>query len=231
MAPRSRPQDVAFSLTTLKTKGHRSSAAGARHAEGRGRGQATSWSLSPTARPRRAALGGEPADFLESLLRTHPFDETSLEPPLGNGPYKVGKFRAGPYVESRAGQGLVGRESAGQRAAVQFRRGSATNIYRDREVAFEGFTGRKLSVPRGVHLSRLETRYDFPALRRPRQARDNARRNALGRAGLAPQYPPRQVQGPALVRPSDAFDFEWTNKNHHVRVLCPAPIRCSRIPT
>jgi len=34
------------------------------------------------------------------------------------------------------------------------------------------------------------------------------------------------VRREALI---DAFDFEWTNKNIHVRGLRPDPFRCSRI--
>src|SRR5437660_3162924 len=37
--------------------------------------------------------------FSRAYYSAHNFDETTLEPPLGSGPYKVGKFDAGRYIE------------------------------------------------------------------------------------------------------------------------------------
>ena len=115
----------------------------------------------------------------------------------------------------RAGQGLVGRRSAGLARAATISTWCATNIYRDRDVAFEGFTGKSYLF-REEFTSRIwATRYDFPGDRgRPRQARRHARRHAVGRAGLVHQHAAREVQGQARCarRLIYAFDFEWTNK-------------------
>ena len=37
--------------------------------------------------------------FSRSYYASRPFEETSLEVPLGSGPYKVGRFEAGRYIE------------------------------------------------------------------------------------------------------------------------------------
>ena len=37
--------------------------------------------------------------FSEKYYSTRPFDETSLEAPLGSGPYRVARFEQGRYVE------------------------------------------------------------------------------------------------------------------------------------
>ena len=42
------------------------------------------------------------------------FDQTTLVPPVGSGPYKVDSFEVGRYVTYQAGSQLLGREAAGQ---------------------------------------------------------------------------------------------------------------------
>ena len=37
--------------------------------------------------------------FSRAYYAAHPFEETTLEPPLGCGPYKVGRFEPGRYIE------------------------------------------------------------------------------------------------------------------------------------
>ena len=37
--------------------------------------------------------------FSRAYYSSKPFDETTLEVPLGCGPYKVGRFDAGRYIE------------------------------------------------------------------------------------------------------------------------------------
>ena len=46
---------------------------------------------------------------------------TTLEIPLGSGPYRVKEFSAGPFADAGAGQGLLGREDPGQCRPEQFR--------------------------------------------------------------------------------------------------------------
>jgi microcin C transport system substrate-binding protein len=86
--------------------------------------------------------------------------------------------------------------------------------YRDRDVAFEGFTGRNYLF-REEFTSRIwATRYDFPALREGRVKRD-----------IIPDHTPSGAQGWFINTRRDkfkdkrvrealiyGFDFEWTNK-------------------
>ena len=37
--------------------------------------------------------------FSRAYYATRPFDETTLDPPLGGGPYKVARFEAGRFIE------------------------------------------------------------------------------------------------------------------------------------
>ena len=189
--------------------------------------------LRREARARRAAVRRRPADLLAGLLR----DAAVRRIDAGyrrsaRGPYKVGKFEAEPLHRIRARQGLVGRRPAGRRGSYNFDI-VRYEFYRDRDVAFEGFTGKNYLF-REEFTSRIwATRYDFPGHQgRPRQARDAAGRDAVGRAGLVHQHAARQVQGSARARGADQrLRFRMDQQDHHVRRLCAHASRCSRTPT
>ena len=142
-----------------------------------------------------------------------PFDETTLEPPLGSGAYKVGRFEPGRYIEYERVKDWWGADLPVSRGQNNFDL-VRYEYYRDRDVAFEGFTG-------GSYLFREEftsriwaTRYDFPAVRDGRVKQD-----------VIPDDTPSGAQGwffntrrkklqDKRVREAfvHAFDFEWTNK-------------------
>ena len=92
---------------------------------------------------------------------------------------------------------------------------------------------RNYLYPRGVHLADLGDALRFPGGQgRPRQARDAARRDAVRRAGLVHQYPPRQVQGSAGARGADpARSISSGPTRPSCTAPMRAPIRRSRIPT
>jgi microcin C transport system substrate-binding protein len=83
-------------------------------------------------------------------------------------------------------------------------------IYRDRDVAFEGFTGKNYLF-REEHTRALGDAHDPRHQGRP-QARTFARRHALGLAGRY-MNTRRAVKDRRLREALNyAFDFEWTNK-------------------
>jgi microcin C transport system substrate-binding protein len=145
-------------------------------------------------------------------MRRAPSTKRRLDIPLGSGPYKVGKFEVNRYIEYE-------RVKDWWAADLPVCRGSYNfdvvryEFYRDRDVAFEGFTGKNY-LYREEFTSRIwATRYDFPASRTAASSCEVCPTNAVGRAGLVHQHAPRQVQGPARARGADLrFDFEWTNK-------------------
>ena len=106
-------------------------------------------------------------------------------------------------------------------------------FYRDRDVAFEGFTGRNYLF-REEFTSRIwATRYDFPGDQgRPRQARRAAGRHALGRARLVLQHPSREIQEPRAARSASSWrSISSGPTSRSCTGPTTAPIRCSRIPT
>ena len=115
--------------------------------------------------------------------------------PLGSGPYKVGRFEAGRYIEFERVKDWWGANlpvSVGQNNFDTVR----YEYYRDREVGFEGFTAKNYLF-REEFTSRIwATRYDFPGDQgRPRQARRDSGRHAVRRARLVHEHAARQVQG------------------------------------
>jgi microcin C transport system substrate-binding protein len=151
--------------------------------------------------------------FSRGYYATRPFDESTLEPPLGGGPYKVGRFEPGRYIEYERIREWWGKDlpvSRGQNNFDVVR----YEYYRDREVAFEGFTAKNYLFREEFTSRTWATRYDFPAIRDGRVKTDvipddtpsgaqgwffNTRREKLGDRRLREAF-------------IYAFDFEWTNK-------------------
>jgi microcin C transport system substrate-binding protein len=208
--------DVAFSLNILKDKGHpiihqllRDFAGAeadddltvvARFAEKR-------------ARDVPLFVAGLPI-FSRAYYATRPFEESTLDVPLGSGAYKVGRFEAGRYIEYDRVKDWWGADlavSIGQNNFDVVR----YEYYRDRDVGFEGFTARSYLFREEFTSRTWATRYDFPAIRDGRVKRE-----------VLPDDTPSGAQGwfintrrekfkdrrlrEALI---DAFDFEWTNKS------------------
>ena len=207
--------DVAFSLQILKDKGHPIAQqllrdfAGAEAVD-----DATVVVRFAPQRARDVPLfvAGCPI-FSRAYYSARPFDETTLDVPLGGGPYKVGRLDVGRYIEYDRVKDWWGADLPVARGQNNFD-AVRYEYYRDREVAFEGFTGKNYLF-REEFTSRVwATRYDFPALRDGRVKRD-----------IIPDDTPSGAQGwffntrrekfkdrrlrEALVY---AFDFEWTNK-------------------
>ena len=208
--------DVAFSLTTLKSKGHPAYSSVLRDlADATAEDKRTvQLRFQPTRGLDVPALAAAMPIFSEKYYSTRPFDETSLDAPLGSGPYRVARFEQGRYVEFERVKNWWGEKLPVCRGLYNFDT-LRDEYYRDREAGFEAFTGRNYLF-REEFTSRVwATRYDFPALRDGRVKRD-----------VIPDERPSGAQGWLLNTRRDkfgdrrvrealtiAFDFEWTNKN------------------
>lgn len=208
--------DVAFSLKTLKEKGHpiiQQLLRDVSEAHAPDDHRVVVHFKEKRARDVPLFVAGLPI-FSRHYYAHRPFDESTLDVPLGSGAYKVGRFEAGRFIEYE-------RVKDWWAAGLPVTRGLYNfdtiryEFYRDRDVAFEGFTGKSYAF-REEFTSRIwATRYDFPAIRDGRVKRE-----------VLPDDTPSGAQGwfintrrekfknpklrEALVY---AFDFEWTNKN------------------
>ncbi|AEI01848.1 subrate binding protein YejA [Afipia carboxidovorans OM5] len=208
-------KDVAFSLNTLKEKGHpiiRQQMRDVIKAEA-----VDDDTLTVTFAPNRARdvplyVASLPI-FSQAYYTKHNFEESTLDAPLGSGPYKVGKFEVGRYIEYDRvkdwwGYGLPVAKGAFNFDTVRY------EFYRDRDVAFEGFTGRNY-LYREEFTSRVwATRYDFPAVKDGRVKRETLPdETPSGAQGWFLNMRREQFKDPRVREALGcAFDFEWTNK-------------------
>ena len=93
--------DVAFSLNILKAKGHPLISQSLRDFAGAAADDAAS--VTVRFAPQRARdvplfVAGLPI-FSSAYYATRPFDESTLDIPLGSGAYRVGRFEAGRFIE------------------------------------------------------------------------------------------------------------------------------------
>jgi microcin C transport system substrate-binding protein len=208
--------DVAFSLAALKDKGHPQIVQQLRPFAGaEASDDATVVVRFKPGRARTVPLYVATLPiFSRAYYTAHPFDQSTLDIPLGSGAYKVGRFDAGHYIEYDRvkdwwGANLPVSVGMNNFDIVRY------EFYRDREVGFIGFTAKDYLF-REEFVSRVwATRYDFPAIRDGRVKRDSIHDGQLsGAQGWFPNLR-RDKFKDARVREAliDAFDFEWTNKN------------------
>ena len=208
--------DVAFSLTTLKQYGHPIITQFMRDvvsAEAQDDATMVVRFAEKRARDVPLFVAGMPI-FSRAYYSKHLFDESTLDIPLGSGAYKVGKFEPGRFIEYDRVKDWWGEKlpvSVGQNNFDTLR----FEFYRDRDVAFEGFTG-KTYLFREEFTSRIwATRYDFPAVRDGRVKRDELPDDTpSGAQGWFINTRRKKFGDPRVREALDyAFDFEWTNKN------------------
>jgi microcin C transport system substrate-binding protein len=151
--------------------------------------------------------------FSQAYYANRAFDESTTDIPLGSGPYKVGKFDINRYIEFDRVKDWWASDLAINRGTYNFDT-VRYEFYRDRDVAFEGFTAKNYLF-REEFLSRIwATRYDFPAVKDGRVKLevlpDDTPSGAQGwfiNTRRAQFKDPRVREALGL-----AFDFEWTNK-------------------
>jgi microcin C transport system substrate-binding protein len=207
--------DAAFSLTTLKTKGHPMVLQQMRDmvkAEAPDDATLVVTFAEKRARDVPLYIVSLPI-FSQAYYATRPFDESTLDIPLGSGPYKVGRFEVNRYIEYDRVKDWWGADLPVSRGIYNFDT-VRYEFYRDRDVAFEGFTAKNYLYREEFTARVWATRYDFPAVKDGRIKRE-----------IIPDDTPSGAQGwffnirrekfkdprvrEALIL---AFDFEWTNK-------------------
>jgi microcin C transport system substrate-binding protein len=208
-------QDVAFSLTALKEKGHPLIVVQLRDlvkAEAPDDVTVVVTFAQNHARDVPLYVAGLPI-FSKAYYANRAFDESTLDTPLGSGPYKVGKFEVNRYIEFERVKDWWAADLPINRGSYNFDN-VRYEFYRDRDVAFEGFSGRNYLYREEFTARIWATRYDFAAVQDGRVKRETL-----------PDQTPSGGQGwffntrrdkfkDSRVREAigNAFDFEWTNK-------------------
>src|SRR5436190_14050481 len=209
-------RDVAFSLKILKDKGHPIAQQLLRDfvgAEAPDEATVVVRFAAHRARDVPLFVAALPI-FSRSYYADRRFDETTLEVPLGSGPYKVGGFEPGRHIEYERVKDWWGADLPVARGQNNFDI-LRYEYYRDREVAFEGFTAKSYLFREEFTSRSWATRYDFPVLRDGRIKRDTISDDTpSGAQGWffntrREKFKDKRLREAFIY----AFDFEWTNKN------------------
>jgi microcin C transport system substrate-binding protein len=209
-------EDVIWTFETLKTKGHprfRAYYASVAKAEKVGERKVRFSFVAGENRELPLILGQL------SVLPRHywegkDFEKTTLEPPLGSGPYKIDTFEPGRFITLRRVPDYWGADlpvNVGQNNFDVMR----FEYFRDRTIALEAFKAGTYDLRLENQALAWATRYDSPA-----------RTAGLYKLEELPTHVTTGMQGFAmnLRRPifqdrrvrealEYAFDFEWSNKN------------------
>jgi len=142
------------------------------------------------------------------------FEETTLEPPIGSGPYKIKEFDPGRSITYELNQSYWGKNIPIKKGTENF--GIIKyEYYKDRSIEREAFKAGDIDLFSENSSKEWATSYDIPAVK-----------NNIIKQELIEHQNPQGMQAFAFntrrelfkdrkVREalSYAFDFEWTNKN------------------
>ncbi len=150
----------------------------------------------------------------KAFFSENTFDGAGLKPPLGSGPYRVGRVTAGQTIEYERIADYWGRDLAVNRGQHNFDR-IRIEFYRERQAGFEAFKKGDVHYRQEFTSRTWATGYDFPALAEgkvikrefPGELRPSMQAHAINQR--------RERFSDVRVRQAIAlcFDFEWTRRN------------------
>ena len=208
--------DVAFSFEILTTEGAPSFAtqlAGVDRVETSGDRNVTFHLVDPDNRKLPLIVGGMPI-VSEAYFRGRSFGETTLEPPLGSGPYRVGKVDAGRSIGFQRVADYWGAALPVMTGRYNFDT-IFIDYYRDRTVLVEALKAGEYDFHEEFTSKVWATQYDIPAVEEGWLVKDVLPDNTPSGVQAffintrLPKFQDRRVRE-AL---SYVFDFEWLNKN------------------
>lgn len=209
-------EDVAWSILTLKEKGHPLLRVVLRDVAGAVADNPRLVAVS-FARGRSRSLpltvAGLPI-LSKAWYANRDFEASTMDVPLGSAAYKVGRFEAGRFIEYERVRDWWGERlpvSVGQNNFDVIR----LEFFRDRDVAFEAFKSRTYTFREEFTSRAWATQYDFPAARDGRVVRREVPdETPSGAQGWFINTRREKFAHPKLREAIGlAFDFEWTNKN------------------
>ncbi|GAB4229766.1 MAG: extracellular solute-binding protein [Methyloligellaceae bacterium] len=152
--------------------------------------------------------------FSKAYYATRVFKQTTLEPPLGSGPYRVKDFAQGRYITYELRRDYWARDLPVNRGRYNFAE-LRYEYFRDRTAEFEGLKAGVYDFREEFTSKTWKTEYDIPQVRSGRlKLLTLPDKRPSGAQGFfintrRPKFADRRVRK-AL---DHAFDFEWTNRN------------------
>ncbi len=208
--------DVAFTFTLFKEKGHPDIQLNMRHlAEAKVLSKDRVSLVFDSEQSDRVILTLAVFPIVSKAFYTaNDFETTTMEEPLGSGPYKVGRVNPGSFIEYERDRTYWANDLPFAQGLYHFDK-IRVEFYRERVAGFEAFKKGDLLWRQEFTSKIWATEYDFPAVQ------DGKVRQTLFSSETIPTS-----QGWALnrrrARFADprtreaigyAFDFEWTNRN------------------
>jgi len=210
-------EDVVFTFNLLKEEGHPHVTTAIRDV------------VSATAVDERTILYTFEGDLVRDLPFTvaelpvlskafytaNDFAASTLEPPLGSGPYQVSDVKQGRSVTHRLNADYWGRDLPVNRGRFNFD-AVRFEYFRDRTAGFEAFKSGEYEFREEFTSRFWATKYDFPAITDGRVTKLTTPDNRpSGTQGWFINTRRAHLSDP-LVRQAlgHAFDFEWTNRQH-----------------
>jgi microcin C transport system substrate-binding protein len=234
--------DVVFSFDTLKAKGHPRFGIALRDVDK---------AEAPDAHTVRYTFKGDLTRDLPLVIAelpilskayytAHPFDQTSLEPPLGSGPYAIGDFKAGTYVIFKRRPDYWAKDlpvSVGRFNFDELR----YDYFRDRRIELENLFSGNVGLREEFTSLDWATAYEnVPAIKDGRIQRATLPdERPSGTQGFFLNTRREQFKDIRVREAMDlAFDFEWSNKNLFYSLykrtqsfLENSPMKASGLPT
>lgn len=99
--------------------------------------------------------------FSRTYLAKQPFGQSSLEVPLGSGPYRIARFEQGRYIEYARVPDYWGRDLPVMKGRFNFDQ-VRYEYFRDRVAGLEGFKARAYLFREEFTAREWATGYDFP---------------------------------------------------------------------
>lgn len=152
--------------------------------------------------------------FSKAFLAKHPFGQSSLEVPMGSGPYRIGRFEQGRYIEYNRVPTYWGRDLPVMKGRFNFDQ-VRYEYFRDRVAGLEGFKAKVYLFREEFTAREWATGYDFPAVREGRVKVETLPDESFsGVQGWflntrRPKFFDRRVREAIGL----LFDFDWTRKN------------------
>ncbi len=208
-------EDVVFSFDILVTKGHpqyRFYYANVTGARDMGEG-VVRFDFDQTGNRELPHIMGQLAILPKHWWEGREFDRSSLEPMLSSGPYKIGDFETGRFVEYKRVPDYWGADlpvNIGKHNMDSIR----YEIFLDAEAAFEAFKSGQFDFRDENSASKWAQGYDFPAARaglvkREEVVTDGPKTTQTFAFNLRrPKFQDRRVREAIGL----AFDFEHTNR-------------------
>ena len=152
--------------------------------------------------------------FSAQYWQDRSFTASTMEAPLGSGPYRVGTVRAGTSITFRRVEDYWGKDLPVNRGKHNFDE-VRYDFFRDRDSAFTAFTANTYDLREEFTARTWATRYDFPAVRQGRVVMEELIDESPA-GGQAWHFNTRREKFSDIrVREAIAlaFDFEWANAN------------------